>query len=112
MKTFRISAPFLFLLILTSAAWAKEGPDVKALLNQNGCFACHSVDQKLVGPSFKQVADRYRGKKGSLDMLAKKIISGGNGHWNDLTGGMMMPPHPDLSGKQAKEIAAWILSIK
>lgn len=112
MKTFLVSAAILFLLDLSSTAWAKESSAVKALVNQNGCMACHTVDQKLVGPSFKQVADRYRGKKGSLDMLAKKIIAGGNGHWNDLTGGMVMPSHPDLSSKEAKEIAAWVLSIK
>ncbi len=110
MKITRLILPFALLVILTSPALA--APDVKLLMNQQGCFSCHAVDQKMVGPSFKQVAARYRGKKGSLSMLAKKIISGGNGHWNDLTGGMMMPPHPDLKPSDAKAIAQWVLSLK
>ncbi len=110
MKIVRLVFSILLLAGLSSPAWS--APDVNALMNQQGCFACHSVDQKMVGPSFKQVADRYRGKKGSLSMLAKKIVAGGNGHWNDLTGGMIMPPHPDLKPSEAKAIAAWVLSLK
>lgn len=110
MKKSRLFLPLLFLAALSPPAWAGSG--VKAMINEQGCLSCHSVDQKMVGPSFKQVADRYRGKKGSLSMLAQKIIKGGNGHWNDLTGGMIMPPHPNLSSKQAKAIAAWVLSLK
>ncbi len=110
MKKSRLFLSLLILISLSTPAWA--GSRVKALINEQGCLACHSVDQKMVGPSFKQVAERYRGKKGSLSMLAQKIIDGGNGHWNDLTGGMMMPPHPNLSSKQAKAIAAWVLSLK
>lgn len=110
MKKSRLFLSLLILATLSTPAWAGSG--VKALINEQGCLACHSVDQKMIGPSFKQVAERYRGKKGSLSMLAKKIIDGGNGHWNDLTGGMMMPPHPNLSQKQAQAIAAWVLSLK
>jgi cytochrome c len=87
------------------------GDDVQALLNSNGCMACHAVDQTLVGPSFKMVADRYRGK-GAVDMLAKKILDGGGGNWSSVTGSMAMPPHPDLPMDKAKEIVNWILSLK
>jgi|UniRef100_A0A7C3LSP6 cytochrome c len=110
MKKSRLFLALFILSTLSTPAWAGSG--VKALINEQGCLSCHSVDQKMVGPSFKQVAERYRGKKGSLSMLAKKIIDGGNGHWNDLTGGMMMPPHPNLTKKQARDIAAWVLSLK
>ena len=109
MTFLRFPAAFLFLLLLSSPSWAS---DLDKLINANGCYACHSVDQKLVGPSFKEVADHYRGQEGADEMLAKKIISGGNGHWDKETGGVMMPPHPDLTPEKSKEIADWILSLK
>lgn len=111
MKILRGVALVLPLLLLAIPAWA-AGPDVNALLQQNGCMSCHSVSDKLVGPSFKQVAQRYDGKAGAKSMLAKKIINGGNGHWNDLTGGMVMPPHPDMTSVEANAVAAWVLSQK
>jgi cytochrome c len=109
MKIFGVSASLLFLLLLSSPAWAT---DVKDIINENGCFACHSVNDKLVGPSFKMVADRYRGQKGADEMLAKKIIAGGNGNWDKITGGVMMPPHPNMSQADAEEMAKWVLSQK
>jgi cytochrome c len=109
MKTVGVSLGIISFLALSSPSWAT---DVKSLINEQGCFACHSIDQKMVGPSFKMVADRYRGQKGADEMLAKKIIAGGNGHWNKVTGGMMMPPHPGMSMDQAKEVADWVLATK
>lgn len=97
------------LLLLSAPSYAAS---VNDLLNSNGCFACHSVDTKMVGPSFKMVADKYRGQKDADMMLAKKIIAGGNGHWDDVTGGVMMPPHPGISMEQAQSIAKWVLSTK
>jgi cytochrome c len=109
MKIVGVSAVFLFLLLFSSPSWAN---DLGNLINANGCYACHSVDQKLVGPSFKMVADRYRGQNNADEMLAKKIIAGGSGNWDKITGGVVMPPHPDMSPGKAKEIADWILSLK
>lgn len=97
MKTVGVSLGIISFLALSSPSWAT---DVKSLINEQGCFACHSIDQKMVGPSFKD------------EMLAKKIIAGGNGHWNKVTGGMMMPPHPGMSMDQAKEVADWVLATK
>ena len=109
MKTFKVSLGVVAVLAFASPSWAT---DIKALINEQGCFACHSMDQKMVGPSFKMVADRYRGQKGADEMLAKKIIAGGSGHWDKITGGIMMPPHPGMSMDQAKKVAEWVLSIK
>ncbi|MGC8501375.1 MAG: c-type cytochrome, partial [Leptospirillia bacterium] len=109
MKKLATSLGILSILALSSASYATS---VKDLINANGCFACHSVDTKMVGPSFKMVADKYRGQKGADEMLAKKIIAGGNGNWNDVTGGVMMPPHPGLSMDQAEAIAKWVLATK
>lgn len=99
----------LGILVLATPSFAAD--DVQSLLNSNGCMACHAVDQTLVGPSFKMVADRYKGKD-AVEVLAKKIIDGGGGNWSSETGGAPMPPHPDLPMDKAKEIVHWILSLK
>ncbi len=109
MKSLTVSVAGVSILAFSSPSWAA---DVQALLNSSDCYTCHAVDQKLVGPSFKMVADRYRGQTGAEDMLASKIISGGTGHWDKDTGGMAMPPHPGFTNAQAKEVANWILSLK
>ena len=97
--------------ILGLATPSFAGDSVRSLLDSNGCMACHAVDQTLVGPSFKMIADRYKGK-GAVDMLAKKVIDGGGGNWTSETGGAVMPPHPALSMGKASEIVEYILSVK
>jgi cytochrome c len=71
------------------------------------CKACHTMDTKSIGPALKEVAKRYRGKGGSDQKLANKIIKGGSGSW----GTYPMPPHMDLPAKDAIEIARYILSL-
>jgi cytochrome c len=70
------------------------------LLQKNGCVACHSVDQKLVGPAFKDVAKKHAGK---ADYLAAKIKSGGSGVW----GSIPMPPQT-IAADDAAKIAKWL----
>lgn len=79
-----------------------------AVLKQNNCMACHAVDKKLVGPSYKDVANKYRGQSNAADQLAKKIRSGGSGVWGPIP----MPAYPQLSEVDAKKLANYILNIK
>ena len=69
------------------------------------CFTCHAAHAKLIGPSFKQNAARYKNAPGAVEFLTKKIINGSTGTWSDLK----MPPHPDLEGQDVKEMVMWIL---
>jgi cytochrome c len=69
------------------------------------CFNCHAAKAKLIGPSFEQVAFRYKNAPGAVDLLTKKIIDGSTGTWSDLR----MPPHPDLEVQDVKEMVTWIL---
>jgi len=78
-----------------------------ALIAKNDCKACHSVTEKILGPSFTQVATKYKGDPGATDRLAKKIISGGSGNWGDA----MMPAHPALAEGDAKAIVKYVLSL-
>ena len=71
-------------------------------------MACHAVDKKLVGPSYKDVARKYAGDKTAVDKLAAKMIKGGSGVW----GAIPMPANPQVSEAEAKRLAAWVLSQK
>ena len=95
-------------IIISLALIATPALADKALLNKNACMACHAVDKKLVGPSYKDVANKYRGQSDAADKLAKKIRAGGAGVWGPIP----MPPHPHVSEADAKKLATYILNIK
>ena len=77
------------------------------LAKAKNCVACHAVDSKLVGPSFKDVAAKYKGQKDAEDKLAKKVIAGGSGTW----GNVPMPPNA-VSEKEAHDLVKWVLTLK
>jgi sulfite dehydrogenase len=71
-----------------------------------GCLSCHKLESKLVGPSYKDVAAKYRGDPAALEKIALQIHNGGSGKW----GSVVMPPFPTMSDAQAKELATWIMA--
>ncbi len=79
-----------------------------ALASSKNCMACHAVDKKIVGPSYKDVAAKYKGDKTAVDKLTTKIIKGGSGAW----GSIPMPANPQVSEADAKKLASWVLSQK
>lgn len=78
------------------------------LAKSKNCMACHSVDAKVVGPGFKDVAKKYTGDKTAEAKLAAKVIKGGTGVW----GTMPMPANTQVSEAEAKTLAKWVLSLK
>lgn len=78
------------------------------LATAKNCMACHAVDKKLVGPSFKDVAAKYAGQKDASEKLAAKVMKGGAGVW----GPVPMPANPQVSADEAKTLVAWILAQK
>lgn len=78
------------------------------LAKANNCLSCHSEDKKLVGPAFKDIANKYRGDGGAEARLAEKVKKGGAGVW----GPVPMPPNTNLSEADAKKLAGWILGMK
>ncbi|RYF02403.1 MAG: c-type cytochrome [Comamonadaceae bacterium] len=80
----------------------------QALATAKNCMACHAVDKKLVGPSYKDVAAKYAGQGGAADKLAAKIMKGGSGVW----GPVPMPANAQVNEADAKKLAAWILTVK
>ncbi|MCB2045861.1 MAG: c-type cytochrome [Novosphingobium sp.] len=90
----------------TTAPTQPAGPSRLAMAEEYGCTGCHAMDDTIVGPGFRQVAQRYADKAGSLDQVAAKIRAGGSGAW----GSMPMPAQEQLNEEQARELAEWILS--
>lgn len=95
------------------AAATHRGADMKAftstgqiLLNKNDCKSCHMPNKRSVGPSYLEVAKKYKGKPGAVESLAQKVIKGGSGVWGDHA----MSAHPQLSVTDSRAIVEYILS--
>ncbi|MER2996809.1 c-type cytochrome [Pontibacter populi] len=78
------------------------------LITKSDCMACHKNEQKVVGPAYVDVANKYEFNDKNVDYLAQKIIKGGAGVWGEIP----MPPHADLSQGDAKEMARYVLSLR
>jgi cytochrome c len=99
----------LFALIAVAASAAAVPAFANAELAQKkNCMACHSVDKKVIGPAFKDVSAKYAGQKDAGDALAGKILKGGAGAWGQVP----MPANPQVNEAEAKQLAAWVLSVK
>lgn len=94
----------LVVLALTgSPAWASA-----ELAKAKNCLACHSVDKKIVGPAYKDVAAKYAKDKDAVAKLTKKIREGGVGAWGQIP----MPANPQVTEAEAQTLAKWVLSAK
>ena len=78
------------------------------LAQKKNCMACHATDKKLIGPGYKEVASKYAGQKDAADKLAQKILKGGSGVWGQVP----MPANPQVTEAEAKQLAAWVLTVK
>lgn len=76
------------------------------LAKSKNCLACHAVDTKMVGPSYKEVAAKYKGDASAVGKMATKIQKGGAGAWGPIP----MPPHPNVNDAEAQTLAKWILA--
>ena len=97
----------LITIAMTLAVAAPAMAD-QALATSKNCMACHAVDKKLVGPSYKDVAAKYAGQKDAVDKLAVTIIKGGYGVW----GPVPMPANAQVNEAEAKKLAAWVMAQK
>ena len=79
-----------------------------AMATSKNCMSCHAVERKVLGPSFKEIAAKYKDDTAATDRLATKIIKGGSGVWGPLS----MPANPQVTDADARKLAAWVLSAK
>jgi cytochrome c len=89
-----------------TVAGATEVPRGQLVANANACMGCHAVDRKLVGPSFQQVAAKYKGDPQAPTKLAKKVRDGGAGVW----GMIPMPAHQSMSDADIRAVVDWVLA--
>ena len=80
----------------------------EVLIAYSDCYTCHKKEQRSAGPAFKDISKRYPANNAYIEMLARKVIIGGNGSW----GYPVMDPHPKLSLEDAKMMVTYILSLK
>jgi cytochrome c len=88
-----------------------ENPDYLAgleLLPKSDCLTCHKVEEKLIGPAYRDVANKYTSDDKTIAMLVDKIIKGGAGVW----GPVPMTPHPALSKEDATKMVKYVLLLK
>ena len=97
-------------LVLGLAGTLAAAPAIanEELAKKHGCFACHATDKKLVGPSYKDVAAKYRSDKGADAKLFDKVKKGGTGAW----GTVPMPPNAHVPDADIKTLVKWVLSQK
>jgi cytochrome c len=81
--------------------------DGKALIEASDCRTCHKDDTKLIGPAYKEVAQKYENNKKNTKMLVEKIQQGGQGVWGEIP----MAGHPNLSADDAEAMVSYILSM-
>ena len=78
------------------------------LIGTSDCLTCHKIEEKVTGPSYKEVSQKYEATDANIEMLAHKIIKGGSGVW----GQAQMTPHDTLSVENAKVMVKYILALK
>lgn len=99
----RVLATLLLIATTTPAALASSD-----LAKEKKCLACHSVEQKVVGPAYKVIAGKYTASDAVIAKLAGKIRQGGSGVW----GVVPMPANPQVNETEAKALASWILTLR
>jgi len=96
----------LFLVLAVAAALPAYAQE--ELAKKHNCLACHATDKKLVGPSYKEVAAKYRNDPGAQAKLADKVKKGGQGVWGQVP----MPPNTQVPDADIKALVKWIMSQK
>ena len=90
------------------AATPARAQNVDDLLKKHACLSCHAVDKKLVGPSYKDVAAKYRTQKDAQKLLVEKVKKGGVGAWGQVP----MPPNAAVPDADLNAMVKWILAQK
>jgi cytochrome c len=108
MKALLLTVAAAGTMLVAAQANAVDAAAAKALAQKSGCLACHSVDQKILGPAYKDVAAKYKGDKSAEAKMVEKVKKGGSGTW----GPMPMPANsPQVKDADITTIVQWILSL-
>jgi cytochrome c551/c552 len=91
-----------------AASVAPHPAGAKMIMIQRGCFNCHLIDKKLIGPAYKDVAAKYAGNPDAAARIRKQILQGGSGQWGPIP----MPPFAAISEDDIRVITDWVMSQK
>jgi len=109
MKARWLSIPAAAIMMMGVAGTASADLE---LAKKSGCLACHSVEKKVVGPAWQDVADKYKGDAAARDALIAKIKKGGKGNWTEVTGGVPMPPYsPRVADADIETMVDFVLGL-
>jgi len=103
MKRITLASALLAGVILATGAHANE-----KLAQASGCMTCHGVDKKVIGPSYKDIASKYRNDKQAEAKLFQKVKAGGKGVWGEIP----MPPNAHVKDDDIKTLVRWVMSQK
>ena len=106
MKTIAILTLGLGLAVMCRTSLA-DSAVAEALAKKNNCMTCHAIDRKMVGPTFKEIAAKYKDDKSAEGRLTEKLKKGSTGVW----GSMPMPPNPQIKTEDINALVRWILSM-
>lgn len=101
-----MKAVYVAMMAAAGIVMAGQAQADEALAKAKNCMACHSVEKKIVGPSYKDVAKKYTAK--DEDKLVEKVLKGGKGSWGEVP----MPPNAAVKPEEAHKLVKWILSLK
>ena len=108
MKAKWLSIPAAVAILMVSGQASAD----LALAKKSGCLACHSVEKKIVGPAWKDVAAKYKGDAGAKATLVSKVKKGGKGNWTSVTGGAPMPPYsPRVADADIEKLVDFVLGL-
>lgn len=100
----------------SAAGGALSMDDGKALAKKSGCFACHAVERKIIGPAWNDVSEKYKGNADAKTILVKWVHTGGTGRWKDPKTGQemgVMPPYsPRVPNAEIDSLVDFILALK
>mgnify|MGYP003592194390 FL=1 len=102
-----MKAAYIAIMAAAGVVVAGQAHADEALAKAKNCMTCHAVDKKLVGPSYKDVAAKYKADKSAVATLATKIKAGGKGNWGQIP----MPPN-NVTEDEAKKLATWVMATK
>jgi cytochrome c len=103
MKLIKLVAPALIAAGVMISAPAMANLD---LAKKSNCMSCHTVDKKLVGPAYKDVAAKYKGQADAVKKLSAKVKAGGKGTWGEI----LMPPNANVKDADIETLVKWILA--
>jgi cytochrome c len=106
MRTWTLLAAAL--LAASSANAALDNKAAEDLMKKDGCNACHAIDKKVIGPSYQDVAAKYKGDKTAEAKLIDKVTKGGVGVWGQIP----MPPNAQVKPDDVKALVGWIIQLK